>query len=61
MRRHLIGLRKQGCGPFDVPRRTRELEVAYEEMWRQHAWGVAPRSFDVGPAGVVYNPGAPFG
>lgn len=51
-RQHLRRGREQARGVFDVPRRTRELEAAYEEMWRRHTAGVAPRGFEVGAAGV---------
>lgn len=32
---------------FDMPRRTREIEAAYLEMWRRHAAGLPPESFAV--------------
>ncbi|MCE9657348.1 MAG: hypothetical protein K8R60_02235 [Burkholderiales bacterium] len=56
-RQHLRHCREQEQGPFDVPRRTRELEAAYGEMWRQHRAGVAPRGFDVDAAGVAATHG----
>jgi len=41
------------CALFDMPRRTREIEAAYMEMWRRHAAGLGPRSFKVTPDGGV--------
>jgi predicted O-linked N-acetylglucosamine transferase (SPINDLY family) len=32
---------------FDTAGRVRQLEKAYEEMWRRHQAGLAPESFDV--------------
>jgi protein O-GlcNAc transferase len=32
---------------FDTPGRVRQLEKAYEEMWRRHQAGLAAESFDV--------------
>lgn len=32
---------------FDMPRRTREIERAYETMWARHAAGLPPESFMV--------------
>jgi hypothetical protein len=46
-RQHLLRCREQKLGLFDVPRRTRELEAAYAEMWRQHTEGIAPHGFDI--------------
>jgi protein O-GlcNAc transferase len=37
------------CPLFDLPRRTREIEAAYAEMWRRHAAGLGPQSFRVAP------------
>jgi predicted O-linked N-acetylglucosamine transferase (SPINDLY family) len=34
---------------FDTAGRVRQLETAYEEMWRRHRLGLAPESFDVMP------------
>ena len=35
------------CPLFDTPRLVRNLDAAYLEMWRLHASGAGPRSFDV--------------
>lgn len=32
---------------FDMPRRTGEIEAAYQEMWRRHSLGLASESFSV--------------
>ncbi|MGH8642479.1 MAG: tetratricopeptide repeat protein [Burkholderiales bacterium] len=51
--------RNRGTRPlFDTTRFTRHLEAAYEQMWRVHQRGEAPRHFSVTPlsgaqAGVV--------
>ena len=34
---------------FDTARFTRHLEAAYEQMWRMHEQGLAPRHFSVAP------------
>jgi predicted O-linked N-acetylglucosamine transferase (SPINDLY family) len=37
---------------FDTPRLTRNIEAAYEEMWRLHCEGKSPRGFAVTRSGL---------
>ena len=46
-RERLLWCSRRRLGAFDAPLRTRELESAYTEMWRQYANRTAPCSFDV--------------
>lgn len=40
---------------FDLPRRTREIEAAYKEMWRRHIEGLEPQGFKVTIEGGVMS------
>lgn len=51
MRRKLLSDRAQSR-LFDMPRRTRDIEAAYLEMWRRHESGLPPESFTVTSKGI---------
>lgn len=49
LKQALVPASTRACPLFDLPRRTREIEAAYAEMWRRHAAGLGPQSFRVAP------------
>ena len=54
--RDRLARNRAACPLFDTARFTRHIEAAYEQMWRMHGQGEAPRHFSVAPlSGATVN------